>query len=47
MHDTNYHPGPKVLLESIDSSMFESKKYFEGEVDWGVGTSKKLFEIEI
>jgi len=42
MHDTNYHPGPKILIESIDSNIFKTKKYFEGEIDWGVGTAKKL-----
>jgi hypothetical protein len=42
MHDTNYHPGPKVLIECIDENIFETKKYFENEIDWGVGTAKKL-----
>jgi hypothetical protein len=42
MHDTNYHPGPRALMESINPDIFETKKYFEGEVDWGIGTAKKL-----
>ena len=42
MHDTNYHPGPKILIECIDNDIFETKKYFENEIDWGVGTAKKL-----
>jgi len=42
MHDTNYHPGPKTLIESMNNNIFETKKYFEGEIDWGVGTAKKL-----
>jgi hypothetical protein len=41
-HDTNYHPGPSAILDCVNENLFEKKKYFEGEEDWGVSTFKKL-----
>lgn len=41
-HDTNYHPGPKLLFECIDPLVYESNLYYVDEEDWGVGTLKKL-----
>jgi hypothetical protein len=41
-HDTNYHPGPKMIFECIDSNVFEAKLHLIDEEDWGVGTLKKL-----
>jgi predicted O-methyltransferase YrrM len=42
LHDTNYHPGPKAILDSVDTSIFQVRSYFEGELDWGVSTLKRL-----
>lgn len=42
LHDTNYHPGPKTLMECVDESLFKKSKYFEDEVDWGVGVLKRI-----
>lgn len=41
-HDTNYHPGPVVLLRYIDSSKYRIEKYFEGQDDYGVAVAYKL-----
>lgn len=41
-HDTNYHPGPSLLLECIDTTKFEIKRYFVDEEDWGVTTLKRI-----
>lgn len=42
MHDTNYHPGPKTLLDCVDERLFNQKKYFEGENDWGCAVLERL-----
>jgi len=41
-HDTNYHPGPKVLLECINNNIFNVYKFFENEIDWGVAYIEKI-----
>jgi len=41
-HDTNYHPGPYVFLKSIDENKYRVEKYFEGELDYGLGAAYKL-----
>lgn len=41
MHDTNAHPGPYFLLEMIDGSAYDVKKYFWDIVDWGMGAAVK------
>jgi hypothetical protein len=41
-HDTNYHPGPWAITQCADPDIFEAKKYFEGEEDWGVATFKRI-----
>ena len=35
-HDVHSHPGPYVLFEAVDDSIFESKKYCSGN-DFGIG----------
>lgn len=35
-HDTNTHPGPYALFESVDDEMFESEKYCLGN-HYGIG----------
>jgi hypothetical protein len=42
LHDTNYHPGPSLLLECIDPTVFEIEKHCEGERDWGITTLKRI-----
>lgn len=37
MHDTNSHPGPYLLMESIDPNMYDVKKYLSDIVDYGMG----------
>lgn len=41
-HDTNYHPGPKTLLDCVDPKVFNISKYFEGERDWGCAVLERL-----
>ena len=36
LHDVNSHPGPYVLFEALDDSIFDSEKYCEGN-DYGIG----------
>jgi|APFre7841882654_1041346.scaffolds.fasta_scaffold93459_2 hypothetical protein len=42
LHDTNYHPGPWCLMDSLDPSMFKGEKYCETVNDWGFGIIYKL-----
>lgn len=41
-HDTNYHPGPKNLLECVDDNLFKIRKFYEGEEDWGVAYIERI-----
>ncbi|NDB54317.1 class I SAM-dependent methyltransferase [archaeon] len=41
LHDTNYHPGPKNLLECVDDNLFNKHIFFENEEDWGVAFLQK------
>lgn len=36
IHDTNSHPGPSVLLHSIDPAQYVVQKYFEDDDDFGL-----------
>jgi len=36
-HDTNYHPGSRLLFDAIDPNIFKITKYFENEANWGLG----------
>ena len=36
-HDTNYHPGSRLLFDAIDPQIFTTKKYFIDEANWGLG----------
>jgi hypothetical protein len=41
-HDTNYHPGPPILLEAIDKNLYDIKKYFENDrADCGMAVAFK------
>lgn len=42
LHDTNYHPGPKNLLECVDESIFKKSVFFANEEDWGCAILEKL-----
>lgn len=42
LHDTNYHPGPKILLDCVNPEIFSIKRYFEGENDWGCAVLERL-----
>lgn len=42
LHDTNGHPGPTIVLESIDTNIFSIKKYFKDNDDYGLSTAIKL-----
>ena len=39
MHDTNSHPGPYFLMNSIDTSQYDVYKYLSDVVDWGIGVA--------
>jgi hypothetical protein len=41
-HDTNYHPGPKLIVDAIDRSMYRVVKYCDGGSDWGISAAYKL-----
>lgn len=43
-HDTYSHPGPAIILESIDTGIFEIKKYFHSKEDrdYGISTAVKI-----
>ena len=41
-HDTNYHPGPHLIIEAIDRSMYRVVKYYDGGFDWGISAAYKL-----
>lgn len=41
-HDTNYHPGPRVIIESIDRTKFKVERYFTDEDDYGITIAYKL-----
>jgi len=44
LHDTNFHDGPAELFEAINEKMFEKKKYFQHEGDWGMAIIKRRKE---
>jgi len=41
-HDTNYHPGPNLVVPAIDRSMYRVVKYCDGGNDWGIAAAYKL-----
>ena len=41
-HDTNYHPGPVVVLDAVDTDIFSVEYFGRGEPDWGVGVVQRL-----
>lgn len=41
-HDTNYHPGPNLVVPAIDRSMYRVVKYCDGGIDWGIAAAYKL-----
>ena len=40
--DSNYHPGPHLIIEAIDRSMYRVVKYCDGGFDWGISAAYKL-----
>lgn len=40
-HDTNAHPGPYFILQSIDTNMYDVYKYLSDIYDWGIGAAVK------
>ena len=42
IHDTNGHPGPYVLMESIDNTKYRLEKHFQNDDDYGIGIAYKL-----
>jgi len=36
LHDTNYHPGPRALLESVDPSLYRVDRRCCDSSDWGI-----------
>jgi hypothetical protein len=42
-HDTNYHPGPAVLIEAIDKTKYRVEKHFANDTDdYGVSIAYKI-----
>jgi len=41
-HDTNYHPGPNLVVPAIDRSMYRVVKYCDGGLDWGIAAAYKI-----
>mgnify|MGYP003586417778 CR=1 FL=1 len=41
MHDTNVHPGPVVVFEAIDETLFRKTKYCTEGPDWGIAVIKR------
>lgn len=42
-HDTNYHPGPRILIESIDEKLYRIEKYFSNDSnDYGMGVAYRI-----
>ena len=41
-HDSNYHPGPHLIIEAIDRSMYRVVKYCDGGFEWGISAAYKL-----
>ncbi len=41
-HDTNYHPGPNLIIDAIDRSMYRVVKYCDGGRDWGIAAAYNL-----
>lgn len=40
-HDTNYHLGPRNVVDAIDRNLFEVSYFFENENDWGMAYAIK------
>lgn len=38
-HDTNFHPGPVVLFDAIDETLFDKKKHCVTKNDFGMGVA--------
>jgi len=41
LHDTNFHDGAAELFKAIDDNIFEKKKHFEHEGDWGMAIIRR------
>lgn len=42
-HDTNFHPGPTIVVEAIDKTKYKVQKFFEDDTDdYGVTIAYKL-----
>lgn len=41
-HDSNYHPGPLLILPAIDKNMFKIETYFKNEFDYGMAVAYKI-----
>lgn len=42
-HDTNYHPGPRIFMETIDDKFYKIEKYFTNSPgDCGMGVAYKI-----
>ena len=43
MHDTNVHPGPYFLVDSIDTNLYDVYKHLWDIQDWGISVAIKKF----
>jgi hypothetical protein len=41
-HDTNYHPGPRIIIEAINPKDYKVESFFNNEPDYGLAIAYKL-----
>jgi len=41
-HDTNYHPGPRLVYDAIDSTIFDKKKFCVSSDEFGLAFAKRI-----
>lgn len=41
-HDTNVHPGPIVVFDAVDETLFDKQKFGENKTDWGIAICKRI-----
>lgn len=41
-HDINFHPGPNLVFQSVDETLYEKTWLFDNPKDYGLGMLKKL-----
>jgi len=42
LHDTNYHPGPNIILDYIDKNLYDVTEFCTNIDDFGLAAAYKL-----